>query len=644
MRRPAIALAVVLVAGVLTMGQPAFGHTTVTITGGGYGHGMGMSQYGAYGRALAGKSDTGILTHYYTGVHVRTASFPHRIRVGLLQGQSSVSLSSVAITPDGGRVVFKVGHHRIARGGPSVAWRVEPSATGGMRLYKDDVKVTRKGKSVFGNTTRPLRFLYRRFKSLAHIADKNLNYRYGRMQFETYASASCGAGFCVRLVLSVSMQQYLYGLGEVPSSWPRAALESQAIAGRTYAYQKAVTSGQHRYPCDCTVYDSTLDQAYVGDAKRTQSGPYWKDWKGAVDSTKAQVLLYDSHPIEALYMSSSGGYTENNNNVWGGAPIPYLRGVPDRPDAVSANPNHSWVVKMTWKEFQSKLNASFNIGTLQRFKLVKPFGVSGRVTVVKPNGTGGVRIAGSNGVYRASGWEIRSVLGLKDTLFRVRVTYGVGRVFLSTYRNLKKAPGRTTGKPYRVPRRAKNPLGKAQNFRHGRLTWNAALDKVVWQWGPILRHYDDMGRERSSLGMPTSGIWGRKSYKGASYRRGRIYWSKGTGAYVVRGDFLTAYRAYGGPPGPLSLPIGHRESSTKLPNGGRRQRFATGTLYLNPMRSTVFALWGLVDERYHKLGLATSSCGYPTSSMTPHNNGFVVTFQHGKITLSGKGIVRVSCG
>ncbi|MDQ3620348.1 MAG: hypothetical protein M3391_09510, partial [Actinomycetota bacterium] len=128
-------------------------------------------------------------------------------------------------------------------------------------------------------------------------------------------------------------------------------------------------------------------------------------------------------PIQALYSSSSGGYTENNENVWGGGPLPYLRGVPDGPDAVGANPNHTWRVSMGWRTFSSKLNSAFNTGALQRFRLLKPFGVSGRVTVVKGPDRGGVRIVGANKTARASGWEIRSALALKDSLFRVSIRY-----------------------------------------------------------------------------------------------------------------------------------------------------------------------------------------------------------------------------
>ncbi|MEA2505388.1 MAG: hypothetical protein QOH48_6 [Actinomycetota bacterium] len=646
MRRSTLAalLVTALIGGIFSSGVADAG-TEVTITGGGWGHGMGMSQYGALGRALHGRNDNQILTHYYTGAHIRTVRMPRHIRVGLLQDQSAIEVSSVPVGSSSGEGEFRVAgrRRRLGRGGPTVTWRVEPGSTGGMHLYRNDVPVIKHGNSVFGDSQHPLLFIYHKYGSMVHVVDKSNNYRYGRVQFGTYPSTSCAAGFCLRLVDRQSMQEYLYGLGEVPSSWPRAALQSQAIAGRTYAYEKVKTSGQHRYPCDCAVYDSTIDQAYIGDAKRTGSGIYWKDWKHAVKSTNAQVLLHKAQPIQALYMSSSGGYTENNENVWGGAPVSYLRGVSDRPDKVAANPNHSWTVTMTWNEFEAKLNSSFNIGTLDRFRLVKPFGVSGRVTVVKPGIGGGVRIRGSNGVVRASGWSVHSALGLRDTLFRVHVTYTVAHRFAARYKRLQRAPGKPLSRAYPVPTRSRHHLGKAQNFRHGRMTWNAALGKVLWQWGPILRGYDGNGREKSSLGMPSSDIWGGKSYKGARYSHGNIYWSKQTGAQAVRGSFLKTYAHNGGPGGPLSLPEGPRRSSTRLPHHGVRQLFAGGALYLNPMKGRVYALWGLVAQHYRKIGQATSKCGYPTSSMTPIGNGLIATFQNGRMRLSGQGRLSVDC-
>jgi SpoIID/LytB domain protein len=434
MKRSIHTLLVLAVLGAVMVPTAARAERTVTITGGDWGHGIGMSQYGAYDRAVNGRSAAEILEHYYSGSQVGTKKMP-KVRVGLLQERSSIALTSSPHLGGSGDVVWKIAGEKgqLATGGASADWRVEPSATGGMRLYKNGEQVRRDGTGVFGGPQKPLVLVYERHGSLIDVTDKTYNYALGKLEVGSYSTDRCDPGYCLRLVLQISMQKYLYGLGEVPSSWPAGVLRTQAIAGRTYAFEKWTRSGSHRYPCDCTVYDSTLDQAYAGDGKRTGSGSYWDDWQAAVDDTKDQVITYNGSPIQALYSSSSGGHTENNENVWGGTPLPYLRGVPDKPDAVSANPNHEWTpVKMSFGEFENKLQSAYGIGTLKQFSLEKPFGVSGRVTVVNDNGSGGVKIVGSNKTVRTSGWAFRTAFGstvLKDTLFRIDISYAVGDQF-----------------------------------------------------------------------------------------------------------------------------------------------------------------------------------------------------------------------
>lgn len=629
----------------LLPGSPAFAARSVTITGGGWGHGMGMSQYGAYGRAKNGHAAPRILEHYYSGSKVTTATMPRKLRVGLLEYRSSISATSSAFRDGGGRIVFKVKgtKGRIARGGAGANWRVEPSSTGGMRLYKNGNQVRKDGRSVFGDPTHPVIALYQRFDSLIKINEKGISYAYGRMEFGTFPTDRCSAGHCLRLVISLPVQKYLYGLGEVPFSWPGAALRTQVIAARTYAYEKTLRSGQHRYPCDCAVYDSTLDQVYSGDAKRVPSGRYWDDWTAAVDDTKDQVILYNGAPIQALYSSSSGGHTENNENVWGGTPLPYLRGVPDAADNNSANPNHTWSLDMGYSRFESKLNSSYGVGDVDKFNLVRPFGVSGRVTVVKPDNTGGVKIVGSKKTVRASGWSIRSALGLKDSLFRVQINYDADPQMASKYRRLDGAPGDALGDSYAVPIGRHRSLGRAQDFERGRLTWRRSTDKTVWQRGPVLKKYNRLGREKSSLGMPTSDLWGPGRYLGGSYANGVILWSKATGAHPITNRFRETFASFGGAQGSLGLPAGRRHKASTLPDGGKRQRFVAGSLYLNPHDRNVYALWAEFDSRYRKMGEATSKCGYPLSSVTGNDGVKRATFQNGTMSWTAAAGFEVNC-
>lgn len=615
----------------------------VTITGGGWGHGIGMSQYGAYGRAKNGRNANQILRTYYTGTSVDKAKMPARLRVGLLPVYGSSYSASISFGATGKLAVKEKGGSFFASGGAKADWRAEAAASGGFRIYKNGNQVRADGRGVFGNADKPLILQFARFGSRLTVKGKAYSYAYGVAELSTFSSSSCSGGKCARLTLGLPMQKYLYGLGEMPSSWPSAALKAQAIAGRTYALEKVRRMGQNRHPCACAVFDTVADQAYIGDAKRSGSGEYWPKWKGAVDDTKDRVVLYKGAPIQALYSSSSGGHTENNELVWGGAPIPYLRGVKDAADrAGGTNPNFKWSVTMSWSEVQSRFNSAFGTGTLNSLSLLKPFGVSGRVTIARQNGTGGVKIVGSSKTVHVSGWDVRQALGLKDTLFRVSIEHGVGSEFQAKYDRLNGAPGAPKSGVYKVPRKVTPKLGKAQNFEKGRMTYHAGLNKVVWQWGPVFKKYNKMGRERSKLRMPKSDIYG-SPHRGASFDRGRIFWSPDTGAHAVIQAFEKGFLRTGGVKGKLGLPIGPRRARSGWPDNGASQRFLRGSLYKKKSAGKAFALWGRVDRRYRNIGEAQSACGYPTADAEASDGVITATFQRGTITAGPDG-VKVVCG
>ena len=411
------AVLVVALAAVMALSPVASAAKEVTIKGRGWGHGIGMSQYGAYGLAQEGWRAGQILRHYYSGVDVVERSIGQNIRVGMLQGHSSITISPRKKATDGGRLDLKVAgtQDKIVTAQPGDSLRLEASSTGGARIYKNGAQVRREGRTVFGDLEHPVVAKYERYGTMVDTTGKDYAVAYGKIEFVSYRSSGCAAGKCLSQVAVLGMQKYLYGLGEVPSSWPLESLRSQAIAGRTYAFAK-VLAGQMRVPCYCGVYDSVFDQVFIGEAKRTGSGSFWKAWKGAVDSTHRKVILYDGSPITAMYSSSSGGHTESNSNVWGTAQVPYLQGVKDPYDrAGGANPNFRWSVTMSWSTLRSKLAGSFgSFGKLKSLEIVRK-GVSGRVAVE------GLKIVGSTRTLRVDGWDVRIALGLKDTWFRFKV-------------------------------------------------------------------------------------------------------------------------------------------------------------------------------------------------------------------------------
>ena len=372
--------------------------------GGGWGHGTGMSQYGAKGQADAGRTAPQILTHYYRGTTVAPSPMRPNIRVGVRQAVRALTVRSAGAISGDGHLEFRWtgGTARVNAG---ETWRVI-SDPGGWRLLRDGVDAA----PVFGG---PLTLHYLDYGSLLKIDETGHRYRWGALDLVRKADGSFDA------VIDIpSYEQYLYGLAEVPSSWPVEALRAQAIAGRSYAMDKAIRLGDVRANCSCTVFSSVLDQAYSGYEK--ESGVDGHRWVQAVNDTAGVNVLYGGQPITALYSSSSGGHTENNNFTFGGPQQPYLTGVPDPWDATPSNPNHRWAVTLLGSDVSNRLAArGFGVGSVLSITTLDPYGVSGRVGRVLEDGRGGVVVRGTSGTRRLDGSQVRSALGLRDTLFRV---------------------------------------------------------------------------------------------------------------------------------------------------------------------------------------------------------------------------------
>jgi uncharacterized protein with LGFP repeats len=176
------------------------------------------------------------------------------------------------------------------------------------------------------------------------------------------------------------------------------------------------------------------------------------------------------------------------------------------------------------------------------------------------------------------------------------------------------------------------------------MTWRRRTDETVWQWGKVLHKYNQLGREKSRLGMPNSDIWGPGWFRGGSYANGAIVWSKSNGAFSVFGKWKKVYAAKGWVRGHLGVPTSARQQAPSLPNGGLRQKFANGRMYGPPQDSGVYALWGPIAKRYRDKGEATSECGYPTSHVHTTDSGLRAKFRQGTITYSEAQGVDVNCG
>jgi len=296
--------------------------------GSGYGHGVGMSQIGARGQALESKTAVEILNYYYPGTAVTAYPDDQLIRVNIANLISSVTFNAVGST----------GEIRLYQGDIPMSESPEPFG-----IYSGDTTAlfTNFAGSVVPALSSPtakyaainpapawtIRWDSATTTALLTNGVTATQYKYGQIVFKSVTNL-LSSYLAVTNTLRLH-DEYLYGLGEVPSSWPAAALEAQAIAARTYAIGKL---SRLRVECDCNIYNTTVDQNFVGYAKEIEA-IYGSKWREAVDRTfvdenNALVVTHESKPIQAFYFSSSGGVTQNVVEVWG-SPLPYLTGVPD---------------------------------------------------------------------------------------------------------------------------------------------------------------------------------------------------------------------------------------------------------------------------------------------------------------------------
>jgi stage II sporulation protein D len=376
------------VAATLAFAPIASAVSMLNISGGGDGHGIGMSQYGAYGYALHGKDYRFILAHYYQGTALGAADPKQTVRVLIGTGSAAFSGATAA------------GNHKLK---PSVTYSVRPLADGTLTLYDQS------GKKV-GHFAAPLTATG---PGALTLAAHGL-YR-GALEFRA-------AGAAVQAVDAVALDDYIRGVvsAEMPSSWSPEALKTQAVAARTYALTSNVSGNGFQ------LYSDTRSQMYAGISAETPSTD------AAVAATRGQIVTYHGAPAITFFSSSSGGYTENIENVWlGSSPEPWLRGVPDPYDGAGANPYHRWSQQLTIDAAAAKL------GSLVKGKLVgiqvTKHGVSPRIVTAD--------VIGSGGRTSVTGPQLQSIFGLTSTYMAfTTISSSAGLPSASTQRALRRAP------------------------------------------------------------------------------------------------------------------------------------------------------------------------------------------------------------
>ncbi len=383
-----------------------FGQGTFEIRGGGFGHGIGMSQYGAMGFAQHGWNYQGILAHYYQGTslgHVPNSTVTVLLNDGAatVNGADDANGHPLSPTKNFGVIAVNNKLELISDGRRSAPFTPPLRLTG-----------TNAGLTLIGHGTYA-----------------------GALVF--YPSPSGG----VLTVNAVDLEDYVRGViaEEMPSSWPEQALEAQAVAARTYVLADAPVNP------DYDVYSDTRSQMYGGISAETPAT------NTAAEATQGQVVESAGQIVPTYFFASSGGHTESIQNVWlGVSPAPYLVGVPDPYDTAADDPYYRWQDALSLSTAAGDLAGLYQ-GAFKGITILAR-GVSPRIVTA--------RVLGSLGSSTVSGSTLESDLSTYSTWMsftavtaRASGGSGAGRGRATSTRNGRSSRGGTTSTRHRATKR-----------------------------------------------------------------------------------------------------------------------------------------------------------------------------------------------
>jgi SpoIID/LytB domain protein len=405
-RTRSVGLLVVLL--LIATAAPALAHHgSATVRGSGFGHGIGMSQYGARSMAVKGHTAGEILGHYYRSTSVPNADVSGNLALGL----TTTNTVRFQVPPGSTDVTVQVGGGttRVARAGQEIRV-VHVSGTAcdltiGTTTDRHTCSNIRIPLTTAASHT-PTAFV----RVLRSPAAHDITMGRGIIEIKQPATRTSSHNINARLL--IRMTPYLYGLAEMPSSWPEEALKSQAIAGRTYAQRLRLdrdSSATWQNNCSCHLRTTTADQYYTGWAK--ESEPTWgARWKKAVDDTGTpggtgdRVVMHDGRIITAWYSSSSAGHTEWSGDIWSND-LPWAVGVEDpySVDADAGNSMASWTRNPSYHTLTDRVG----LASITSMRVVER-NRSGSARTLEARGFAGCAAS----TKRVSSLDLRSWLGL----------------------------------------------------------------------------------------------------------------------------------------------------------------------------------------------------------------------------------------
>lgn len=334
---------VIMVAALLVTATPSNAVTAVpgafVIAGSGLGHGVGMSQVGAFVQAQNGRTAAEIIAHYYPKAQLAQVDDDVEILVNVAANQSQLILAATPIRKtQAASLSVSAGAEPLLL---SAGEQVTLSAVAGQ------LQLSYLGTAELITTASQLEFNWSGLKGFIGAepkseitlsrADSSVSkYRFGPL-------IVTATGNRIQAVLKLrAKDQYLNAVAEVASTWPAAALQAQAIAARSMALT-AVNAGV-KANCNCHV-NSLVDQNMRGSERYKLPG--YPNWRKAVKQTAGQVVAINSQPVAAWFFARSNGRTENSEDVWG-SPRPWAISVEDPYSIDSlAGPQVRWQVSVS---------------------------------------------------------------------------------------------------------------------------------------------------------------------------------------------------------------------------------------------------------------------------------------------------------
>jgi len=424
-RRVALLSAAVFLA-LVTLPGVAHAEPVFSVSGRGWGHGIGLTQYGAMGYAQQGRAYDWILAHYYQGTTLASRVEP-TVRVDLDASKAARSSWRIAATSSATTLTvtdLMNGAHRVEVTDGAAVWVTFKSGGVVLRsdLYDSSTGVHSLGSVIatfpaaaYASTGSARDSMVTIRTTSGPFGDSSIGWR-GQIRFEPNTTTGHAVNY-------VPMEQYLRGVvpRESPSSWPAEALKAQAVTARSFAYR-----GVMDHP-DSTLACTTSSQVYNG-ARHGSASHEAVSTDEAVTATANQHVVYGAKVVQTFFCSSSGGRTANIEDVWlSSSPQPYYTSVEDA-DGVSGNPNYRWSLPdLTGTALGAKIrdydNGSNNADALD-YSEPSPATLA---NVTLDTGSSGfvryVTLRWSTGrSFTIAGTKFQSILGMKSSAFTVKVT------------------------------------------------------------------------------------------------------------------------------------------------------------------------------------------------------------------------------